>query len=356
MSFYLAKYDFYKKDDQKMKLDVAALLLKTLPTQPETALTVKQLAEKWPIDGTPSSKLRSMFRYINELSAGNWELDVPPLIHVIEDQPKRYYLNLTAVSSWFMRDEIALNLVLSRTIISKPLSPIYQLGISDVDSITAHVLSQKTNIVTQRIRDTIRVLPDGLGRCWVKIEPSVLQTTIDAICSKRKIEFSYMSARGNHSTRLVNPLALIVKDGTVYLLATSGFESHPQHYALQRIEKVQISNQILMNNDFNLDQYIEDTHQLSHPVSQYLEKIHLVLHVNPSALFHFRERPLAENQTISHEPVSPGGWYRVDVELPETILLIPWLLGMGGNIKVVEPPKIREEISNRIKAMRAHYD
>ena len=93
---------------------------------------------------------------------------------------------------------------------------------------------------------------------------------------------------------------------------------------------------------------------MSHPIGQYQEKIRLILRVHPEALFHFKERPLAENQVIS-DPLTAEGWYQVEVNIPETILLIPWLLSMGGWIKVVEPLHIQQEIYKRIKSMILHY-
>jgi predicted DNA-binding transcriptional regulator YafY len=71
-------------------------------------------------------------------------------------------------------------------------------------------------------------------------------------------------------------------------------------------------------------------------------------------MYHFRERPLSENQRVT-EPEEGQTWYLVTAEVPDTILLVPFLLSMGHWIEVLEPQTVRAATALRAQQMWQHY-
>ena len=158
----------------------------------------------------------------------------------------------------------------------------------------------------------------------------------------------------------LNPLGLVQKDGTVYLVACRGLTDVPQAYPLHRMHDVQLGMVTPTPIDFDLARFIEDTHGLAHPPDGMTEMpiIDLVLRVHPRTLYHFHERPLCADQ----EPIEwpPKGapeceWGYVRARLPYSKLLVAFLLSMGPWVEVVAPQEVRDEIGRRSMGMAEHY-
>ncbi|MEI7974322.1 MAG: WYL domain-containing protein, partial [Bdellovibrio sp.] len=106
--------------------------------------------------------------------------------------------------------------------------------------------------------------------------------------------------------------------------------------------------------EFDLDGYIKNTHQLAHPLGTQPESLQLELKVAPGTIYHFRERKLSLDQDIVG-PDPESGNYTVKATVVKTVLLIPFLLSMLEGIEVVGPEAIRLEMAEHLKKMVAHY-
>jgi predicted DNA-binding transcriptional regulator YafY len=178
---------------------------------------------------------------------------------------------------------------------------------------------------------------------------------MDAIAADQKLSFIYVSAAGNSSNHIRSPQGLVAKDGTIYLLATEGLSDAPRHFALHRVRDAHVIPQRAQARpDFNLDHHIRDSHQLSHALDRHAPPASLKLRVAPEALFHFAERPLSDDQEITPAKRSDG-WHTVTATVPETVLLVPFLLSLGGWIEVLGPPTVRSEVATWLRDAAAHY-
>jgi predicted DNA-binding transcriptional regulator YafY len=183
----------------------------------------------------------------------------------------------------------------------------------------------------------------------------VLAASIEAIKSGTKLRLTYVDSSGKESSPLVSPLGLVAKDGTIYLVAIKGLSDAPRHFPLHRMTEANASAQLAqMRLDFDLDRYIHDSHQFSHLLDAEAPLAVLKLRVAPETLYHFRERALSTDQAIGPARRSDG-WRVVTATVPETYLLIPFLLSMGPWIEVLEPPSVRDETAKRLHAAAAHY-
>ncbi len=207
-----------------------------------------------------------------------------------------------------------------------------------------------------RLRNATRIVPDGLGRCRAKIQPEIMLAVKDSIQAGEKLKVVYGSRSEGEQSYELSPLGLVIKDGTIYLIGRTGIahKNKIKHFPLQRVKSVGKIKTPSDNAGFNIDDYINKTHQLSHPINQSKSNITLELRVAPEMIYHFEERPLTDKQEII-SPENKDSWYTVKAEVPESVLLHPWLLSMGGWIEVVAPESVRKEIRTRIKKMHEHY-
>jgi len=149
-------------------------------------------------------------------------------------------------------------------------------------------------------------------------------------------------------------MGLVVKDATTYLVAADANDVLTA-YALHRVLRATESFETFPERSgFNLDDYIRDTHGFSFPITDDLTLKKIVLQVAPETIYHFKERPLPNQERIDG-PDSETGWFKVTAEVPFTILLVPFLLSMGHWIRVVAPETVVNEMAYRSHRMAAHY-
>jgi predicted DNA-binding transcriptional regulator YafY len=296
--------------------------------------------------------LRSIQRYMSDLSEDSKE--GPALVGIVQRGTERaYYLKTSQVANWFMTEEAALDLQLSRDVFGRSFGSRGRSNGNNLADMAERVVAASPE--TQRIRDRLRIVPDGIGRLPATIEPGVLRSSVDAIGKNRKLKFSYTSASGKASSQLVSPLGLVAKDGAIYLVAVKGLSDTPRHFPLQRMSDVDVHFQPAQGRpEFDLQQYILDSHQFSHMLDAKEAPALLKLRVAPETIYHFKERPLSSDQK-EMPPKSGEPWYIVTATVPQTVLLMPFLISMGPWIEVLEPAGVRAETAKWAGKTWAHY-
>ena len=351
---------------QAKTIKTVARLLEILSVPKEQALSNEEVCRKfygkpgsnWDTKtrDLPASELRNIQRYTKALSRET--IEGPALIENVGKGKgggvHRFYHIPSRVTHWLMTEEIALNVLLTRQILGTTFDSIEGIGIKEISSIADKLAG--TSVETERIRQRLRVVPDWIGREAAYIKPEILKGTFDAVANNRQLKFRYKHSTGQVINKTVSVQGLVAKDGSLYLLGTDGFSDIPDRgLPLHRFEFAECTNlQALPRPDFDLDRYIENSHKLSHNFDVRQPPIELKLRVAPDAIYHFRERPLSDKQDIGKE-CDADGWFPVDITLPDMILLVPFLLSMGGWIEVLGPPKVRAEMAKRARHIAGHY-
>lgn len=335
-----------------MKLTTGVRMLRVLNTRPESALTTLEIERRWRDLGGTAVTLRSIQRYMVDLSQDSSE--GPALVAIVQrGGSSAYYLRTSQVANWFMTEEAALDLQLSREVFGRAFGSRGRSNGDKLADMAERVVAASPE--TQRIRERLRIVPDGIGRLPARIEPEVLRAALDAIGKNRKLRFSYSSASGHASSQLVSPLGLVAKDGTIYLVAIKGLTDTPRHFALQRMSETDVHfQQAQPRSEFDLQQYILDSHQFSHVLDAKAPPVQLKLRVAPDAVYHFMERPLSGDQKNA-PPKGSEPWHIVTATVPKTILLLPFLISMGPWIELVEPVGLRAEMAEWVGGIWAHY-
>ena len=335
-----------------MKLSTGVRLLRLLNTRPDNALSTLEIERRWRELGGTEVTLRSIQRYMSDLSQDSSE--GPALVAIMQrDAERAYYLKTSQVANWFMTEEAALDLQLSRDVFGRAFGSRGQPSGDKLADMAERVVAASPE--TRRIRDRLRIAPDGIGRLPAKIEPVVLRVSIDAIGKNRKLKFTYTGASGKASSQLISPLGLVAKDGTIYLVAIRGLSDAPRHFALQRMSEADVHFQPAQPRpEFDLQQYILDSHQFSHVLDAKELPVKLKLRVAAEAIYHFIERPMSSDQ-CEERPIGAEPWHVVTATVPQTILLMPFLVSMGPWVEVLEPAKLRAEMAKWVGQMQSHY-
>lgn len=335
-----------------MKFHSAVSVLKLLSTKPEEALTVQQIVKKW--NRTHSTKLhvRTAQRYMSELCSDSAESQA--LVQIDDSQKDwKYYLRLSEVANWFMSEEMALQLVLSRQVLARSFQQTQKNQKNPRDDIAEHISSE--SVRAKRLSAGLRIVSDGIGRLQATIRHDVLACAMEAIATGQKIKLDYTTAKGRSIRQEVSPLGMVAKDGTIYMPSVAGLSDTPIHYALHRIQSAELvskPNQKAIN--FDLDKYIQDSHQLSHAMDVPDFQISLKLKVDSKAAYHFSERPLSIEQKIS-KIKGDSEHVLVEVNVPPTVLLKPFLVSFGAAVEVLEPLNLRREVIEMLQSSVALY-
>ena len=338
-------------------------LLQLLDTRQEKALPVKEIASQWEKKYKVPITTRTVQRYVKELRADGKksafkEIGLLELAGQEEGKKKfrtdpKYYLRTSEVANWFVTEETALSLLLTRQLMARSFGSLGEASRQKIDDMADRIANASDR--TQRIRQRLRIVPDGIGRLPAKVDNKILKAAVDAIGASRKLRLTYTNAKGVTSEKVLTVLGLVAKDGTIYLVGAMGQKPAPRHYALQRITKATLSFEDAVERpDFNLDDYIDATHQFSHVLDETAPALKLRLRVSPEAIYHFEERKLSEDQDIA-PPKGREEWFTVKATVPDTWLLVPFLLSMGPWIEVIAPEHVRKETGIRLVRAAAHY-
>ncbi len=359
-----------------MQVDALLKLLDILGPyrSPDKVISVRDIALKWDGlsvgDKPEPATVRTIQRYVSELSS-RYE-DLPALLavknidisvkvkksdskrsgKVMSKEVSHFYLPPENLVKWFMTEAVALQLMVTGQVVGQSLGAIKQLSTQDAKELANAVLSREKAAELRKVASCVRIVPDGIGRQRATVAPKIIQKIIEAIVSDRAIALDYTTPSGKGGRRIVNPLGLVSKDGTIYLVASKGFDPTIIHYALQRASDADVAMRHIRHvpEGFELDRHIDQTHLLSHAKG---DAIQLVLEVHDDALYHFTERPFNASQTIT--PSKRPHWSKLTAVIPDTVLLIPFLVSMLEYVRVIGPPPLRDDMAHRLKKMVELY-
>ena len=192
----------------------------------------------------------------------------------------------------------------------------------------------------------IRVVPKMLEQIPAKISVGVHDEVYNALYEEKMLKITYHSRSKNEiSTRKVHPLGLIYRETTSELIASEENQTVAKRYILNRIKKAKIQLQsVSVPDGFNLDQFI----QKELGFSGSCKEIKLKAWLHKYARHNVEETQLSKFQTI--EETNDGGII-VTATVRDTAELSRWILGLGARIKVIEPKKLKNKISNIAKEM-----
>lgn len=205
-----------------------------------------------------------------------------------------------------------------------------------------------------KIVDKVAVSKDDDASQFIQFEQAVssggseyLTDLLEAIKNCVITEFQYASfVSGNRKLRRVIPLLLKEYRNRWYLISFDLGQNGYRTYGLDRIEELKITGEVAERpKDFDPDNFFK--HSIGISSKNELPEA-IWLEVKPVAAKYLDSQPLHTSQVIEKESKD-----KVIISLlaSETEELYRELLSFGGDIKVIKPKSLKDEIEQRAKAI-----
>lgn len=196
-----------------------------------------------------------------------------------------------------------------------------------------------------------RLYVDTTGWCGTTEDLAALPIVQDAVARDRKLSLRYRRADRERVERIVDPLGLVAKGTTWYLVAQtpSGFRT----YRVSRIEEATLLDAPSVRPpDFDLAAHWKSA------TAQFLEtrrRYDATLRLEPRAADRVKAWRIASPVQTAEDPDS-NGWVTLRVQFEDEEQARFVALGFGPNVEVVEPASLRERVAADVDALiaRAH--
>lgn len=325
-------------------------LSKLIPTR-QPGKTIKELKEALESQGINVVD-RTVDRWLKALAK------LYPIMHS-SDTPSRWYWKdkkaydamlssegisvLHALTLHMLRQHLAQTLPVA---ITKQLEPLFDLAESRLNA-----LADSNKIA--RWASLVDVVKPGLPAIAPKIAAPILEAVQYALIEGDKLKLRYTGA-GKDTARefRVNPIGTVQRGEKTYLVAIEDGRSEPTTYAMHRIEKADSSWE-----KAHLPDGIDLKGFIANGGLQFLTSrtpVELKAWVSKMLGDQLAETKLEGQQLTPLDPKEDG--YELTVKLPDSLTLRNWILSWTGNIKVMEPMTLRDEILNALRDGIARYD
>ena len=184
-----------------------------------------------------------------------------------------------------------------------------------------------------------------------KIDRTVLSTVYDGLLLENQLEITYQNHAGARTPQAqVHPLGLVFVDNIAYLVCTFWHHEDPRQLALHRIESARVLNESAnIPPKFKLKEYI-DAGNFFFPQGDGV--IQLKCRFDPHVAKYLEESPFNQTQKLEAES---DGQVLLTAEVEDTAQLRWWLLSFGAQVKVVDPPELRQQMKETCRNMALRY-
>lgn len=187
--------------------------------------------------------------------------------------------------------------------------------------------------------------PDPLGSmpavpARVSLETQALDAVADAVVQLAPIRFRYRTGAGHDAERTVDPWGVVLRRGAWYVVGRDHDRDASRAFRLDRVTgAVALAGE---PGSFRVPDGVDLAAQVAGPASETLD---VLVAVTPAA------RWAAESRGGVVEGTADDGRTLVRLQGADAWRLVPWVLGLGAEVEVVEPASLRSEIRDRLAAL-----
>lgn len=172
----------------------------------------------------------------------------------------------------------------------------------------------------------------------------------EAIWDQHKIEIEYERADGTVVTRTVEPLGLVAKGSTWYLVASS--EGEIRNYRASRvITAVKRDEQFVRPDDFQLASYWQESKQ---QFIRSLPSYEAQVEVSPDILA--RLKFTGRFVQIADLKKQEGSWISIKLNFDTEEEAKSFIIGFGNQIRVTQPPQLKEQVIQMARSIIDFYN
>jgi predicted DNA-binding transcriptional regulator YafY len=205
-----------------------------------------------------------------------------------------------------------------------------------------------------RIRDRFHLDAPG----WLRDPeaPPALTVIADAAWAERRLSVRYERTGGVVVDRVLDPLGVVLKAGTWYLVALADGSSSARTYRVSRIRDVTTLDETFERpTGFDLREHW-DSYQRDYAERVYRERATVRLSPAGRELL-FLVGPIAARAArAAMRPPDEDGWAITTVPIESVRHGVHALLQLSGDVEVLGPPALREQMTAAVQALAAHYD
>jgi predicted DNA-binding transcriptional regulator YafY len=195
-----------------------------------------------------------------------------------------------------------------------------------------------------------RIHIDGAGWQRSREDLTFLPVVQEAIWQEKKLKMTYRRADNTSSERTVDPLGLVAKANTWYLVAL--VEGEYRTYRISRIAAATVGDEACIRPD-GLDLAVH-WEKSSNEFRANLPRYPVIVRAAPGLLDRMRWTGRFSNLTRIEEPGSDG-WQQIHIQFQVDWEARDYLLGCGPDVEVISPPELREQIANAARAVVELY-
>lgn len=242
--------------------------------------------------------------------------------------------------------EEAVSLLLGTDFIEQRLDAEYSRVAKDARRKIESTLPQPVREESARIRETMRLLHVGEPVLDQRVKHYLGQVR-QAILERRKIRITYLKtiaeADGNRtSIREVDPYGLSLVQGNWVLIAGCNLRRELRHFRLSRMTELVVLEELFpMPPDFKLSSY--------HPPDD--RNIQVQVKVDSR----IADKILETGNFYMEAAEACGEGLLVRYRVRNTEELVPYILGWGGDVEVIEPESLRIRIREEAQKISGRY-
>lgn len=202
---------------------------------------------------------------------------------------------------------------------------------------------------TAHWKDLVGVVTPSQPMRPPRVSEEVIQVVHQALIAKEKFRGVYRNAKGEQEERLLNPLGIMVREPSIYLIAVADGYEEPRMFAMHRFESAKREHAPVLEPDgFCLKDYLEAQGNFGTGTW-----IALKGRVNPNLGMILEETPLGENQTLGE--ADQNGWRELSARVRDNWQLRWWLLAQGDRIVVSKPDEVVARLISNAEKMSDVY-
>jgi predicted DNA-binding transcriptional regulator YafY len=205
-----------------------------------------------------------------------------------------------------------------------------------------------------RIRD--RFYLDAPGWLRENDAPPFLASIAEAVWTQHRLDVRYERANRAVADRVLDPLGLVLKAGTWYVVAAADDGRGPRTYRISRVHSAAVRDEAFDRPaDFDLEAFWAD-YQRGYVERVYRERA--VVRLSPQGrelLFLIGTIPARRARAGMSAP-DRDGWAQTTVPIESVRHGQHALMQLGEHVEVLEPAELRELIKASARQMAARYD
>ncbi len=188
--------------------------------------------------------------------------------------------------------------------------------------------------------------PDPLGpatdapEARVSLETQAVDGVADAVVGRQAIRFTYQTGAGEQRERTVDPYGVVLRRGTWYVVGRDHDRDALRAFRLDRVRSR--VRPVGEPGAYELPDDVDLAAQAAGPAG---DAVDVLLAVTPAARWAIEARG---GHVVEQRP---DGRQLVRLVEVDPWRLLPWLLGFGADVEVVEPRALRTEVRDRLAAM-----